>query len=212
MNSCSIRIVVFLMTIILTAPVVLASGADSPEASAPIEQQALRKSACPVLSGQGAHDVVMVSDPFCPFCRRSMRLVMRKKADVKTFSLILHPLAFHPGADTACRILAHVRDTRPDKLLAAIIFAHGGLKIPQTSDQEQADKNVIRSFMKKFPWLTHDSLEEFAVNLHENYAESVAATMHKARENGVTSIPVVLVDDNIVVGYRPKQLGSFLKK
>ena len=62
-----------------------------------------------VFTGGGKTEVVLVSDPLCPYCRRAWDMVMSDPAKIGNFKLVHMPLPMHSGADVACMILAYAK-------------------------------------------------------------------------------------------------------
>lgn len=201
------RLVLLCLLLLFVLMPFLSASSASPrsEGDAP-SLTALHDLAFPVFSGQGGTELVMVSDPFCPFCRRTMRYLMRRQGEIKRFSLVFHPLSIHPGADAACWFIAHVRDNFPDMLVPVVRFAYGGLKVPGKSDASKARQMVVAALLERFPEVSAEPVAEFTEHLRVRYAESVSRTMDAARKSGVSNIPVVLGADTVVVGYKVDDL------
>ena len=200
-----------LLAISISTP---AQGASSEMAPKPDNsiRLTLQSQAIPIFSGQGNLNVIMVSDPFCPFCRRSMRYLLRRQNEIATLSIVLHPLSFHPGADATCWILNHIFDHHPDKIAEAVSFAHGGLKNPPTNNPRNAREYVVNAFIDKFHWLVTDPDMSFLDYLRRKYAKKVTHTSQTITALGTKNIPLVIIDGTIILGYKPERFASYFIK
>lgn len=171
----------------------------------------------PLATGTGSHDVVFVSDPFCPFCRQAASYLLESLGRIASLKIVHLPLPMHPGADAAVWAMeyAHAqKDARLDPL-AVMRFAYGELKIPaQGTALEDARKEVVAQFLQQFPTLAAGletpSAETLLYILKGKYEAQSADTAAQLQRLQVTGTPFILVDGQSVRGFDKARLEKLL--
>lgn len=172
-----------------------------------------------VLHGQGATDIVFVSDPFCPFCRQAFSYLMGKSAFYGEFRLAHFPLAGHIGADIACSIMTWAEENDAEHLGDYARFAYEKLPVPRVADRSpksltKARVEVAAAFLKSFPKLKALGADGAAIvkALHDSpYAARVAADIARATGMDINGTPIIFVGKTRVEGFDKDRLDSLLK-
>lgn len=183
------------------------------EARNSISKVELPKSFGDVLyTGPGTHEVVFVSDPFCPFCRKAWNF-LRDKKTIKTFRFVHKPIAqLHPAAPVATLVMEYAQEEKIQPL-EVVNFAYSGLTPAQGKSVGEMEKDIIAQFTKKFPSLLkkgQDS-EVFLFFLKGKYQDKIAAKGKEAEKFGVQGTPGIFVDGVFVNGFDQQQLNALLK-
>lgn len=163
--------------------------------------------------------VLLVSDPFCPYCRQVFAYLMEKKASFSEFKLAHYPLASHPGADIACALITRAEVKEPKKALDYARFAYTELKVPALQEKTpealtQAWNEVAAAFLAKFPELkslgkTGAAIVETLVK--SKYPQMVSEDLARGVGMDITGTPVIFVDNVRVVGFDEARLNELLK-
>lgn len=171
----------------------------------------------PFLNGTGQKEVVLISDPFCPYCRQALTFLTEKLSRIATLSLVHLPLAMHPGADAAAWIMEFAREEVTALYKQIVDFAYTGLRAPGTENDsptgdEDAQRNVIRQFLEKFPKLTVQPAESFLYYLKEKYERQDLATRQELKKLRISGTPVVIIDGQAIQGFDQKEIEKRLSK
>ena len=83
-------------------------------------------------TGTGSHDVIFVSDPFCPFCRQAASYLLESLDRIASLKIVHLPLPMHPGADAATWIMEYATERQSADVdpLAVMRYAYAQLRIP----------------------------------------------------------------------------------
>lgn len=153
-----------------------------------------------IFEGEGLHDVVAVSDPFCSYCRKGWAYFQGERRKIRSFKLAHFPL--NPHSELVCMALLDA-EIRKDHALEMADFAYTTLK--QTADPEE----LMKQFMEAFPHLKRvwgkDS--RAAVNyLSERYQGVLREEVFAAQRLGIKATPVFFIDGQMIEGYHEKQI------
>lgn len=163
-----------------------------------------------VEKGSGDREIVLVSDPFCPYCRTAWSFLTEQKEEYKDFTLVHMPLSFHVGADASCWLLAHVEENFPDKISEVANWAYTEFQAPREQDLEKAREKVIGAFLEKFPWLTDNDASEFGYFLKGKYSDKIEEEFKTAQEMGISGTPAIFIDGIRIDGFDQKKIESVL--
>ena len=169
-----------------------------------------------VMEGTGKVDVIMVSDPICPYCQKAFEYLLQNMDKVKSFKLVHLPLAGHLGADTACQVLiyAYKNKISPQEILK---FAYTELTAVQPEGKDKDEKlkkareEILNQFMTKFPALKK-SLGSDAASAQKKLDEETNDVMQKDAEltkaHGLDFTPIIYVGGIRVDGFSQPQIES----
>jgi protein-disulfide isomerase len=171
-----------------------------------------------ILEGTGDIDVVMVSDPICPYCQRAYEYFSRNMDRIKTVKLVHLPLAYHLGADTACQVIIYAEKHNISPRDAAR-FAYTELQAinPEGVDQNQkvkkAREEILTLFMAKFPALKESlggDVTAALKKLEEETSEVMRKDAEMAAARNLESTPIIYVGGIRVDGFSEPQIESAL--
>lgn len=171
----------------------------------------------PFLIGQGTHDVTLVSDPYCPYCRQALDYLKTQLPLIANLKLAHLPLAMHPGADAAAWIMEFARQEVTELYNQIVEFAYSGLRTPSGTDGkalrgDDAQKHVIKQFLDQFPKLTTQPLDAFLFFLKGNYEQQDISTRRALQKLRISGTPVVIIDGQAVHGFDQKEIVKRLSK
>lgn len=171
----------------------------------------------PYLIGKGGKEVILVTDPFCPYCRKALDHLTERLHLISSLKLVHLPLAMHPGAEAAAWIMEFAREEAKALYQQVVGFAYSGLQTPTSSDGtalqgDDAQKNVIKQFIRHFPDLTKQPLDAFLYYLKGKYEPQDLSTRKILQKLRITGTPAVIIDGQTVHGFDPKGINSRLDK
>lgn len=171
----------------------------------------------PFLTGKGSHDVTLVTDPFCPYCRQALEYLASQLTLIANLKLVHLPLAMHPGADAAAWVMEFAREEAKDLYKQVVEFAYTALNSPagtngQPLQGDEAQKNVLKQFIGKFPKLTKQPLDAFLYYLKGKYEPQDLSTRRALQKLRISGTPVVIIDGQPVHGFDQKEIGTRLNK
>jgi len=169
-----------------------------------------------VFTGAGTHEVVMVSDPFCPYCRKAWtELVKPNRDNMKEMKLGHLPLPMHPGAEVACTMMLAAEEVGAS-VEEVVDFAYGELSSPaQGVSGQAAQLYVFDQFAKKFP-KAKEAFGEGATGLEKlmksKYSEMLKEEMRVAQEMDINGTPAFFIDGKMLKGFNTQSFNDMLKK
>lgn len=171
----------------------------------------------PLAAGTGSHDVVFVSDPFCPFCRHAAAYLLERLDKIAALKIVHLPLPMHPGADAAAWAMQYARERSDAGLdpLAVMRYVYGDLTVPaQGTGIDVARKEVITQLLRQFPALASGldapSAETLLYILKGKYEAETVITAEQMQKLGISGTPVILVDGQPVRGFDKAHLEKLL--
>ncbi len=165
-----------------------------------------------IYTGTGSHDIVFVSDPFCPYCREAFNFLMANMDKISGLKMVHLPLPIHPGADAASWIMDYAHDSGI-RAAEIVNFAYTGLKAPVGKIEDEAREDVIKQIIERFP----DALTKERGNagallawLKNGYQARTLLAIDEMRKEGITGTPLILVDNIPVRGFDKNALARLL--
>lgn len=167
--------------------------------------KALKAMAHGVKLGNGT-DVVMVSDPFCVFCRMSYDHMVRESDMVGELFVVHVPLAGHPGSDMAGALAGYL--AKKGKGREALDLAYS-MDQPETKFYPVAGAIIYKTFQKKFPdELGNMGMEEFITKTFPALFETAQAVS----KLGFKGTPHIIVNNRHLNGYKSSWLDLMLSQ
>ncbi|MBF0551191.1 MAG: hypothetical protein HQK60_11715 [Deltaproteobacteria bacterium] len=153
-----------------------------------------------VFNGSGKHNVVTVSDPFCPACRKVWNQLWSRRDKLKSIKICHYPV--HPGSEVACAIIkhAHAKHISPAEVAN---FAYTKL------EQKEKPEEIIQQFFDAFPKLRKslgDNPTAAYKTLKASYFALLTAEVNETTSLGVTSVPIVFIDGTMVIGFEEQKI------
>ena len=161
--------------------------------------------------GKGKHEVVFISDPFCPYCRRAFNYLAGKKDEMKEWKIVHMPLSFHRGANVATWVMEYAHD-KNIKFQDVVKVAYNGLSMPREKDLQKAEKAVLKQFANKFPELGFKDIDKVYSELKQQYDGKVKQNIKIANSLGVRGTPGIFIDGIKVRGFNKPKIEKILAK
>lgn len=154
-----------------------------------------------IVKGEGDHVLSLVSDPFCPYCRKAWNLVRQSQmAKIKELRLMHFPLDMHPGAKLASMAMLWAEKNMHADVAKVVDFAYSELQ--PTRDPKKANEFVAEQFMNKFA--KFKALGATPADVVAALSTAVGADMNAeiaaAKKMGITGTPAIYVDRIPVAG------------
>jgi protein-disulfide isomerase len=157
-----------------------------------------------IFKGTGQHSIIVISDPFCPYCRKGWDYLKAKQGKLKTFRLSHFPL--NRSAEVAAMVMADAHH-RQFKLFEIVDFAYTRLN-PDTNPQD-----ILVQFMDAFPELK-ETWGDNPVNVLEHLEEKYLAVVLEERASvqalGINSTPIFIVNDEFIKGFNAEKLDKMM--
>jgi protein-disulfide isomerase len=157
-----------------------------------------------IFKGTGQHSIIVISDPFCPYCRKGWDYLKAKQTKLKTFRLSHFPL--NRAAEVAAMVMADAHH-RQFRLFEIVDFAYTRLN-PDTNPQD-----ILVQFMDAFPELK-EIWGHNPVNVLEHLEEKYLAVVLEERASvqalGINSTPIFIVNDEFIKGFNSEKLDKMM--
>jgi protein-disulfide isomerase len=153
-------------------------------------------------TGTGPHNVLVVSDPFCPHCRRGWEFIKLNLDRIHTLRLADLPLS--PAAETANLAMSDAYH-RQFMVFDIVDFTYTELN----SSQEPLD--ILSQYMEAFPDLTEKwgtTPETALVYLKKKYLSEIKAEQQTVRALGIHSTPVFFVNNTFIKGFSSQKMEA----
>lgn len=158
-----------------------------------------------IFTGDGAHTITAVSDPFCPHCRKGWEYIKLHQEKIKTFRLAHFPL--NPASAAACMVIADAHH-RQFKVFDIVDFAYS-----QLHSAPEPQKIVVQ-YMEAFPELAekwgHDPVSALSY-LTKTFGSVVQKERKAAQTLGINSTPVFFVNDTYIRGFHARKLDNAMQ-
>lgn len=155
-----------------------------------------------IFKGTGKHSMIVISDPFCPYCRKGWEYIKTQKGNLKVIRLSHFPL--NRAAEVACLVMADAHHHQ-FKLFEIVDFAYARL------NSVSNPQDVLVQFMDAFPELK-EKWGQDPVNALKYLEENYLAVVREERKNvqalGINSTPVFFVNDVFIKGFNPEKLDK----
>jgi len=155
--------------------------------------------------GNGVHHITLVSDPFCPYCRKVWDYLYQNRASFKSFKLAHYPL--HPPSRIASAVMMYAQKKQLD-ILAIANFSYTRL----ISSESPID--ILYQYVSEFPVLKKhwgENLEKAAEMLQTDYSQMVAKEHEDIRDLGISGTPATFVDGYMVEGFNATKFNELIK-
>jgi protein-disulfide isomerase len=156
----------------------------------------------PIYAGTGPHTVIVVSDPFCPHCRRGWEFIKTNLDRIHTLRLAHFPLS--PAAETASMVMADAHH-RKSMGFDIIDFTYTLLEPSQDSLQ------ILAQYLEEFPDLADQwgqTPKEALTYLNERFLPEIKAEQHTIRSLGIHSTPVFFVNQTFIKGFNEEKMKA----
>jgi hypothetical protein len=155
-----------------------------------------------IFKGNGNYSMLVISDPFCPYCRKGWDFIKTQREKFKTLRLSHFPL--NRSAEVTCMVMADAHQ-RQFKLFEIVDFSYTRLN-PGPNPED-----ILKQFMDAFPELKEKWGEDPAnalKYLEENYLAAVRKERKTAQSLGINSTPAFFVNDQFIKGFNVDKLSK----
>jgi protein-disulfide isomerase len=157
----------------------------------------------PIYAGTGPHTVILVSDPFCPHCRRGWEFIKTNLDRIHTLRLAHFPLS--PAAETAGMVMADAYH-RETQVFDIIDFTYSRL------EPSQDLLKILAQYMEEFPDLAAQwgkkTPEEALTYLKARFLPEIKAEQHTIRSLGIHSTPIFFVNQTFIKGFNEQKMEA----
>lgn len=158
-----------------------------------------------IYSGTGPHTVIVISDPFCPHCRRGWEFIKTNLDRIRTLRLAHFPLS--PAAETAGLVMADAYH-RESMVFEIIDFTYTFL------DSSGDPLKILAQYRDEFPetaekWGT--TPEDALTYLKEKYLPDIKTEQHVIRSLGIHSTPIFFVNQTFIKGFNSQKMESAMQ-
>lgn len=164
-----------------------------------------------IFSGNGEREVVLVSDPLCPYCRQAFAFFMERKEHIGEMRMLHMAHESQPAAEFAVWSAMDGADTVSPMALTEFIYTD----LDFARAQQDPGKAIAQQFMSRFPELAEKwgSAEQARYYLEGKYKEKTRVEMMESgRELGIQATPTVFIDGVPVEGWAPDRYEDLLEE
>jgi glutaredoxin len=165
-----------------------------------------------VFQGNGTAEVLMVSDPFCPYCRLGFRYLKDKKQAIKQLRMLQLPFASHPGARASVLGLFAAASHPGTSFSRAADFAYNTLSPPEKKDKSRANEFILSQFSREFPEAFPSDSQKALKNIQARFETKMKGQIREAEKLGVSATPTIFINGIPVRGFTPEKIDRLLKK
>jgi len=155
-----------------------------------------------IYTGTGPHTVIVVSDPFCPHCRRGWEFIKTNLDRIHTLRLAHFPLS--PAAETAGMVMM---DAHHRKSMGFDIIDFTYTLLEPSQDPLQ----ILAQYLDEFPGLVEQwgkTPEEALTYLNERFLSEIRAEQNTVRSLGIHSTPVFFVNHTFIKGFNEQEMEA----
>jgi hypothetical protein len=159
-----------------------------------------------IFKGDGEHDVTLVTDPFCPYCRNAYNHFRNNRQGIRGFRVIEVPKEMHPGS-MQVNSLAQFVIGEGVSPVNVYDFIYNEMNLKNKIDQDR--ETLIRDkFEDKFIAVDFDKYDKnspvIAKRLEEHFAP--------LKNTEIKGTPLLIVDDKLILGLNLVEIEYFLNK
>ena len=147
-----------------------------------------------IYKGSGTHQIVLVSDPFCPYCRKVWGYLTEHMNKLKSLRISHYPI--HASSEIPCAVFEFARQKRLN-IFDIVNFSYTKLNSSESSAE------VLKQYVAEFPLLKKywgDDLEATAQKLRTEYLPMVQKEQAETKNLGISATPVTFVDGYMIEG------------
>lgn len=164
-----------------------------------------------IFTDAGVHDVLVISDPFCPYCRRGWQYLMENREKIRTLRLAHFPL----------------NDAAEATIWAVTDFWHKGAALETVQPFDALDyaysrlqpsqnpQDIIKQFLETWPELKTRWGEDAPTALQylrQSYQAEVQNERNQVKALGIQSTPIFFIKGEMVEGFNANRLDALLSQ
>ena len=147
-----------------------------------------------VYKGGGVHQIVLISDPFCPYCRHVWEYLFQHKDKIKSLKMSYYPI--HTVSAIACAVLDFALQKHMN-IFDIINFSYTKL------NPSESPTDVLKQYAAAFPLFKSywgDDLNTAAQKLQAEYLPMIQKEQIEEKNLGIMGTPVTFIDGYMVEG------------
>jgi protein-disulfide isomerase len=147
-----------------------------------------------IYKGSGSHQIVLISDPFCPYCRQVWAYLVDHKDKIKSLKMVHYPI--QSASETACAVLEFARQKRLN-IFDIIHFSYTRL------NSSDSPSEMLEQYAAEFPLLKKywgNDLDAAANKLQNEYLPAIHKEQSEAKDLGIVGTPVTFVGGYMIEG------------
>jgi hypothetical protein len=147
-----------------------------------------------IYKGGGAHQIVLISDPFCPYCRQVWGYLLQHKDKIKLLKLSHYPV--NTVSETACAVLEFAQQKRLN-FFDIINFSYTKLNFAKSPVE------ILSQYAAEFPMLKKfggQDLEAAVQKLRAEYLPIIQKEQSEIKDLGISGTPMTFVDGEMING------------
>lgn len=155
-----------------------------------------------IYTGTGPHTVIVVSDPFCPHCRKGWEFIKLNLDRIDTLRIVHFPL--NQAAETAGLVMADIFH-RQFLVFDMVDFTYTELN--PSSDP----LDIVKQYMEAFPDTAQTwgpTPETALAYLTKQFLSQIKADQHTLRTLGIHSTPVFFVNQTFIKGFNARRMEA----
>ena len=183
-----------------------------------------------VAKGDGPHNVIFISDNFCPYCKQAYSFFLQNLKRIAELRIVHLPMpSLHPTATIASAVMSYAKDIMaPDRFFDLVTFAYNALEpgerilkgtgrnenTPITPDElKEMELDVVNQYVAKFPELGKErDVKSLYDHVKKNFGkkrEKEAAEV--SRQMKVSGTPATLSNGYLIRGFNRVELQKTLE-
>ena len=182
-----------------------------------LDLQTLTKEETLVLQGKGKHDVVLISDPFCPYCRKTYAFLQKHKDKMRRFSLLHFPLKYQQNSDLLCALMIYCQEKNildAETYRQLVNFIYKDLRYKK---DDKNGKQTMSEILEKFPKIKNHfeslGLSEIA-KINKTVLDASSQKLRKEQETlrrqAISATPTIAIDGHRIDGFKTDEILRYL--
>lgn len=159
-----------------------------------------------LLTGEGDKEVVFLSDPFCPYCRRAYEYLLDQDEDFSRLKIAHFPISPESGSVALTFLMMEFKGS--DNFQEVVDFAY---TLDRAELEGNADHKVMEKFNEKFEFFDKTP-EQIFTDLQQKHQNQLAQDMQEMQNIGLTGTPVIIIDGIKVSGFNQNRIDKLLSQ
>lgn len=165
-----------------------------------------------VFQGGGSHDVFLVVDPFCGYCRKAVSWFLDHRGSIAELKIMQVPFSRERGGDVAAWAFTDGAGTVEAEKLLKYLYS-GDLEPVGQNATGKAKSGILKQVMREFPALKKKwgTPEQGYYYLKGKFKDEGRKNIRIAQQQlGVRATPGVFVDGIPIKGWNPRRYSELL--
>ncbi|MBI5594388.1 MAG: hypothetical protein HY881_28400 [Deltaproteobacteria bacterium] len=144
--------------------------------------------------GGGSHQIVLISDPFCPYCRQVWGYLLQHKDKINLLKLAHYPV--NTISETACAVLEFARQKQLN-YFDIVNFSYTKMNFSKSPVE------ILSQYTAEFPALKEcwgQDLEAAVQKLRAEFLPIIQREQSEIKDMGLSGTPITFVDGVMING------------